>query len=203
MDDEGKEEEYQMYKTCYESCNNCTNFKNETSMNCKTNDNCYDNTYHKLSDVDTECHNDTTVPDNYYYNSSTDKYERCHIGCKKCSTYSNDNDNTLCIEKKCSESYAYVIDKKTQCYINTTNLLKYYLTTDEDGKQCYKKCAEGCLTCVSETKIVCISCVNEEKYFQNYTDEDKFMCFIIQMMIHQVEEIQNKMKLHLIMYIVK
>ena len=46
-----------MYKTCYESCNDCTNFKNETSMNCKTNDNSYDNTYHKLSDVNTECHN--------------------------------------------------------------------------------------------------------------------------------------------------
>ena len=35
LDDEGKEEEYQMYKTCYESCNNYTNFKNETSMNLK------------------------------------------------------------------------------------------------------------------------------------------------------------------------
>ena len=181
LDDEGdeKEEEYQMYKTCYESCNDCTNFKNETSMNCKKNDNCYDNTYHKLSDVDTECHNDTTVPDNYYYNSSTDKYERCHIGCKKCSTYSNDNENTLCTEKKCSERYAYVIDKKTQCYINETNLLKYYLTTDEDGKQCYKKCAEGCLTCVSETRNDCTSCINDEKYYQNYTDKDKdkFMCY--------------------------
>ena len=64
-------------------------------MNCKTNDNSYDNTYHKLSDVDKECHNDTMIPDNNYFNSSTDKYERCHIGCKKCRIYSNDNDNTL------------------------------------------------------------------------------------------------------------
>ena len=99
-----------------------------------------------------------------------------------------------------------MIDKKTQCYINTTNLLKYYLTTDEDGKQRYKKCAEGYLTCVSETRNDCTSCVNEEKYYQNYTDKDKdkdkFMSHM-QMMIHQMEEIHNKMKLHLIMYILK
>ena len=174
-----EEEEIQIYKTCYESCNNCTNAKNEISMNCALGDKCYNNTYHKLYDVDTECHNETTVPDNYYYNSSIDKYKRCHVGCQKCYGDSDNDDNTLCIEKKCSDGYAYVDDKKTQCYKNTTDLIGYYLTQDDEGKQFYKKCEEGCLTCVGGTRNDCTSCLNNEKYYQNYTDKDKdkFRCY--------------------------
>ena len=172
--------EAQIYKKCYEACHNCTDAKKSTSMNCAINDDCFNSNYHKLIDNDTECHNDSTVPDHYYYDDSIHKYNKCNDACTKCTTSSDDIDNTLCLSKKCSDGYAYLYNIPTQCYdIETTNIDYYYLTTDEIGNKYYAACAEGCLTCDGNQRSDCTSCDNRNNYYQKYSNKNdgKFYCF--------------------------
>ena len=180
-DDDGNviTKEIKIYKECYEACHNCTAAKNVYSMNCATNDVCYNSNYHKLEDNDTECHNDSTVPDNYYYNETIQKYKRCNIACKKCSGASDNADNTLCLSKKCSNGYAYLYNITTQCYIDTTKKNYYYLSTDENGNEYYAACADGCLTCTGNERNDCTSCDNEKNYYQKYTNkgDETFYCY--------------------------
>lgn len=78
------------YRPCYSSCATCSADGTASSMNCLT---CA-NGYLPLSDFPTSCVN--TTPQNYYFNSSTNKYNPCFSSCLTCSG-DGDSTNNNCL----------------------------------------------------------------------------------------------------------
>ena len=114
-------------------------------------------------------HGNYTIKIVYLYNNSKKIYfidEKCYIfyqicndACDYCEIFSNDSNNTLCVN--CTASFAPLFNDSSQCVENTKNLsLYYYSSTDNIFNFCY----EFCLYCNKEGNLLennCEVCKNE------------------------------------------
>ena len=86
-------------------------------------------------------------------------YQVCNEGCDYCNIFSNDPNETLCIN--CTTSYAPLINNESQCVKNTQNISLYYYSANDNK---FNYCYENCLYCHQEGNIFennCDVCLNE------------------------------------------
>ena len=138
----------------------------------------------------------------YLYNQSNTIYyidEKCYIiyqicneACDYCDIYSNDSNNTLCVN--CTKSYAPLINDSSQCVKNNKTLsLYYYSSIDDTFHFCYELCLycnqEGnlldnnCEVCINESYRVsymkkgqCIFCDIDNNNLFYYSNENRIIC---------------------------
>ena len=176
------------WNQCYINCATCSDTGTTSEMNCIT---CKIN-YYKLNDRRSFCYDDDSVPDNYKLNTSDNMYYHCNIACKKCTQFSDLVDNTYCEARQCTyntspdhtplQIYGYLVDNQTQCYIKNPDNPYYidgYYYTEDDGVRVFKKCADGCKTCIGNTRDDCTSCLNNNNYYQKLIEKGntKFRCY--------------------------
>ena len=122
-----------LWKKCYESCETCKNGGTEESNNCDT---CAHGNY-KVENIDGQCSNSNTLPsDNYYFDNSGPIWKHCYPTCKTCDIGGNDNDHNC---KECKDGYLPV-QEKDQCLKDSPE--GYYKGDTE-----HKKCDVACKNC--------------------------------------------------------
>ena len=143
---------------CYESCKTCNEYVigTEEFHQCSSCKKGY-NEFHFASKNEKNFFNcyqseDQKVQENYYLNTTDNKYYKCDKSCLSCE------DNKSCT--KCNTGYYFKEDKinKEVCYDTTPP--EYYLD-ESDDVILYKKCHFTCATCFgggNDTINKCISC---------------------------------------------
>ena len=106
----------------------------------------------------------------YLYNNNNKKifyyddlcyftYQICNEACNTCNVFSNDSNNTQCID--CLEPYVPLVDYTSQCENKTNNISLYYYNSTNN---IFNKCYETCLYCSQEGNITnnnCDVCLND------------------------------------------
>ena len=162
--------------TCYSSCGSCDEVGNDIEHKCTS---CAENFY-PLIDKQTNCVNEKTKPENYYYNNG--QYEHCYETCGECDDIGDDSDNKcttcksgymlnplndkICI-KECDNKW--YIDKENNEYTCTDECGEIYKNYRDDTKECIYDCKLNntfyyeykCIdTCPSDTKEYNNECVD-------------------------------------------
>ena len=101
--------EEQLYKQCYETCNKCIYSGMNMKHNCSE---CIDE-FSFLMDEPTNCILQGTNPSNYYLDVVTNTYQPCYFTCEECSEGGVDNQHKC---GKCTEGLEYTSgDTKGNC----------------------------------------------------------------------------------------
>ena len=159
---------FEYEKKCYNKCPSLTHISKTNEYLCIADLICPNTTYYSY-DL-TECIN--TIPDGYYCNDTDLKtIDKCHENCKTCNLGpSNDNNNCL----TCNNSRFYELGN---CVDNCIN--GFYNDTDNITK-C--KCSFNikCFKCSNESNSnnLCISCNNDEGYYEKIDDEPRIDMFV-------------------------
>ena len=136
--------------TCVDSPSKCTSCNNPGK-------------YYQLIDDSFTCILDSKSPDNYYYNISTFKHERCDISCSTCVDLAN-----KCKFCNNAKDYYPLVD-------DTTNCKNYppvgYFFQNLDNVKIYKLCDVSCYTCI-DNLLKCTKCA--DKYF--YLEDVQYSC---------------------------
>ena len=86
-------------------------------------------------------------------------YQICNEACNSCNVFSNNSNDTQCID--CLESYAPLVNYTSQCEKKTNNISFYYYNSTDN---IFNKCYETCLYCSQEGNITdnnCDVCLND------------------------------------------
>ena len=116
-----------------------------------------------------ECHNSTTIPINYYFNSKLKVFEQCYESCLKCFGKGDKNDNNCII---CNFNYIFKPEAQftKNCVINYAYYYYYTLTGEfmyTDNYYCPEK-----ISFVIEDKKKCIyDCKMDDIYKFQYNGE--------------------------------
>ena len=133
---------------CYKSCSSCIKKEDSISHNCLS---CSNNHYLSPEEPNS-CFLESEKQSNWYLDENENKFKICDESCTECSEGKNST-NTNCINKKCSNNYAYLEDDETNCILKTLELLYYLL----EGN-IFKRCKETCKKCYSNLNY-CSSCI--------------------------------------------
>ena len=143
---------------CYRTCETCNNLGNELENKCIK---CIFN-YNFIYGT-SNCINDDYAQENgYYFNTTYNKYVKCNIACKTCTSMAT-MDNTNCI--KCNEEFGYYPIKgkyEDKCFNEETIGEGYFLNKHEETygwEECYDNCAY-CEYKGNSKQMGCISCKN-------------------------------------------
>ena len=132
---------------------------------------CLDNYYPKEEDINKyefNCYSED-LTDNGYCLSDNHIWKKCNEACKTCSSSSNNEHNTQCIE--CNTDYLKVSNNTSQCYKNNRTDLPMFINNNQ-----WEYCDTSCLTC-KNNNTTCISCNNG--YYQLEEDilKEPFNCY--------------------------
>ena len=131
--------------------------------------------YYPLFNNTSQCYLSSTILDYYYFNSATNKYEKCFNGCLQCTEYGTSSTDTRCSSTKCDIGYTYVTNMTTQCYPTSTFPNHMYLHSDGTYHYCY----QSCLTCIEEgtdkDNSKCSSCDLSNGYYP--LENDTSLCY--------------------------
>jgi len=170
-----KKEEINRMRYLNEKCkeNNEIGLKNSLCIECNTEKGYYPIVYNK-EDIGNniqyqECHNSSTIPINYYFNSELKVFEQCYESCLKCFGKGDKNDNNCII---CNFNYIFKPEAQftKNCVINYAYYYYYTLTGEfmyTDNYYCPEK-----ISFVIEDKKKCIyDCKMDDIYKFQYNGE--------------------------------
>ncbi len=170
-----KKEEINRMRYLNEKCkeNNEIGLKNSLCIECNTEKGYYPIVYNK-EDIGNniqyqECHNSSTIPINYYFNSELKVFEQCYESCLKCFGKGDKNDNNCII---CNFNYIFKPEAQftKNCVINYAYYYYYTLTGEfmyTDNYYCPEK-----ISFVIEDKKKCIyDCKMDDIYIFQYNGE--------------------------------
>jgi hypothetical protein len=104
---------------CYQTCGTCTaTGTSSTDHKCTS---CKTGFYPDATNT-AMCYNSSTVPSNYYFNTSDNKYYKCYSLCATCNTGGTASVNN-CLT--CTTNY-YPVDQTTNCALSTSPPTGYY-----------------------------------------------------------------------------
>ena len=158
------------FKPCTTGCLKCSLLSDITQTECSECDTV--NGYFPLirDSGDLECIN--SERDGYYYNSTTNSYEKCYLGCASCNGY-GDDEHPNCKSNSCNINFYPMLLDPTNCWNYTTgNTRGYYLSNNNN----FIKCIENCLTCSQEEATFqtnCDSCNTPLNYYPLSNDSSQ------------------------------
>ena len=173
---------------CYIRCLTCSITGDSSNHNC---DSCDTNSdYFFLPDIESQCYTRTEAEayGSFYVNIATNRFEKCHEACLKCSDGNIPTDQrNRCM--KCNEGYYRKEDSVSasifNCYqpFNIEN--NYFKDTLSTGETIFKKCYKKCNTCSrlgNDDNHLCDSCKignNEEDQYYKLDSEDEGNCYLL------------------------
>ena len=170
-----KKEEIKRMRYLNEKCkeNDEISLKNSLCIECNTEKGYYPIVYNN-EDIGNniqyqECHNSTTIPINYYFNSELKVFEQCYESCLKCFGKGDKNDNNCII---CNFNYIFKPEAQftKNCVINYAYYYYYSLTGEymyTDNYYCPEK-----ISFIIEDKKKCIyDCKMDDIYKFQYNGE--------------------------------
>ena len=170
-----KDETYKLeYENiCYETCPQYTIIKNNNESICELKCENFESMYYNYQKND--CININDIPEGYYCNSSLLKtIDKCHKNCKECneSPIYNNNNCLTCPDG----DFGTIYFDLGNCRENCTN--GFFI--DNNVKKCKCTSFNKCFFCSQESSNngLCISCNNDEGYYQKSDDEDRIDGFI-------------------------
>jgi len=135
-------------KKCDISCINCTTTIS-TCSSCNTSGG-----YYNSDDFLNTCYK--TAPIGYIFDNTVNKYVKCDISCKSCST-----SKTNCSECNTASLYYPKVDATSTCILKTASPNGYFFNSNTNQ---HEKCDISCLTCVDSLKK-CLTCNNSGGYY--------------------------------------
>ena len=165
---------------CYESCNDCDETGDQNNHNCKE---CYyeengEKFYFIEANASKQClkKDGNNNPDYYYFDSESQVFRRCYMGCKNCE---NELDN-FC--SSCDENNGFYKFGKTivggtdyySCFLNTQPPEGYYFNEQIEGETKFQPCNEHCASCIKiNQEINCKRCLTrfEPPYYAFFNEE--------------------------------
>ena len=154
------EENTGVVKECDIACQTCNGAKNEitSDTNCIT---CKEG-YYKKEESNTNCIEESLIPENYFKNNLDNIYYKCYINCKKCDGFynnDNNNENMHCVE--CITDYYFVYGSKN-CYdMSFTEGNDYYFNErDNQFHKCYFSCFKCSQLELDEFHHNCDECIS-------------------------------------------
>jgi hypothetical protein len=141
-----------IFKHCYSGCLTCTGAGTATQHNCSK---CLSGFSSLIDDSTTCLPNDGTV-EGFYYNSSSNKFEKCYNSCFECSAAGDSAVNNC---TRCKDGFFPLEDNNTQCNPSTMAIDFYIFDTN-----IFAKCYESCKTCNlggTVTDHKCITCADD------------------------------------------
>lgn len=148
---------------CTSECSKCWHAKNSTATNC---DECNKTGgYYPLSNDTTQCVNNNTKPENFFFDNANSQYQMCFESCGSCTELGNSID-TKCVTCFDDGGYHLIeINSRKLCIDETkknTDYPNYYYSSKE---QQYLKCSIECNTCEG-SESMCKECNNAGKYYE-------------------------------------
>ena len=141
-------------KSCYISCNSCTEKGTSENHKCLTCDK--KNNYYPLESNNNYCYNEDTKPSNTYLDDEF--YKECHATCATC--YGGGDSKCL----SCKNQYSFFLDSNVYKCINNPPSNYYLLESNNTFMKCYKTCSE-CFSAGTELDNNCKNCDNTN-YFK-------------------------------------
>ena len=118
------------------------------------------NDINNINNLFINCYNNKSISEGYFFNYSSNSYEKCYYTCKKCKEMGDEIDNK-CIE--CMDDYEFKTDfvNNNNCYQKCN---KYEFFDSENKYYCVDKCQNN-FSKVIEPKRKCIDkCNNDQIY---------------------------------------
>ena len=153
---------FNRYLNCYESCDECSYFGNESNHNCLKCNNS-EGYYFKENDNSQNCFTNNTIDIGYFLDEENTIFKKCNPRCSAC-----DKSENQCLE--CNNANNYHFSPNNDSYCITEDELEdvnFYLDVEEDK---YKICNERCLNCSGPNETDCILCNNSKGYFFKETN---------------------------------
>jgi len=152
--------EKNQYSKCDISCNGCT-LSPLNCSNCNQANSNYLLNYYSLVTNANSCFLIQNTPLGFYYDSKSNKFQKCDVSCKTCEKYS-----TFCLS--CNEKYLSLQTDPSNCVMECPektwiNLLK---------KEC-SLCNESCKKCNDDSKS-CLEC--DKNYFP--LEDNRSLCYL-------------------------
>ena len=142
-------ESEEIFKKCNVACLQCDTDSTDYNTNCLPNKCDELKNYYPAEDNPTLCYkyeessSSSGYPQGYYFDKSTKKFRRCHVGCLNCQFQINPNENdTQCIKCDNVKGFFQLYSEEENCYSKDRN--GFYLNS-QDSK--IYKCPEGCSSC--------------------------------------------------------
>jgi hypothetical protein len=146
-----------LFKTCYSSCDYCSQNGNAQTNNC---DACA-TSYYPLEGNVSQCYLATDIINGYYFDNKQFQFMLCYNSCLKCKLKGDDlNHNCL----KCKDGYAYLIDNQNNCYLNEIVIPGYYFDT---ALGIFNYCYTTCNTCSGPGTASNPNCIDCKKEYAN------------------------------------
>ena len=159
----------EIFKKCNVACLQCDTDSTDYNTNCLPNKCDELKNYYPAEDNPTLCYkyeessSSSGYPQGYYFDKSTKKYRRCHVGCLDCQFQIKPNENdTQCINCDNVEGFFQLYSEEGNCY--SKDRKGFYLNS-QDSK--IYKCPEGCSSCkMDNNNLKCTKCDNTLRFYE-------------------------------------
>ena len=124
---------------CYQSCLFCNEKGDVLEHHCKRCDT--NNGYYPMETLTSNCYNDLTKPDNYFFDNEHQTYSKCYEICGSC-THSGNSENNNCDTCNNALGYYSIEGQKGKCVSGEMTFSGYVLYNNQ-----FFKCHESCKEC--------------------------------------------------------